>query len=144
MPITVFTTKSPVPMPYSPSPVYSQRPPSKSSTPTHHIIPIKKADMILSYSSSSTPSHTPSPSPSLRQKSTHSHALIRGLGVFGVLMFFVFVLRAIRNKKPKKVKAELTQSELIIHQINPTAYSKLNLIHRGSSSLNSSGNVSPV
>lgn len=140
MPITVFTTKSPVPMPYSPSPVYSQRPPSKSSTPTHHIMPIKKADMILSYSSSSTPSHTPS----LRQKSTHSHALIRGLGVFGVLMFIVFVLRAIRNKKPKKSKAELTQSELIVHQINPTAYSKLNLIHRGSSSLNSSGNVSPV
>ena len=144
MPITVFTTKSPVPMPYSPSPVYSQRPPSKSSTPTHHIMPIKKADMILSYSSSSTPSHTPSPSP--RQKSTHSHAhsLIRGLGVFGIIMLFVFLLRAIRNKKPKKSKAELTQSELIVHQINPTAYSKLNLIHRGSSSLNSSGNVSPV
>lgn len=100
--------------------------------------------MILSYSSSSTPSHTPSHTPSLRQKSTHSHALIRGLGVFGVIMFFVFLLRVIRNKKPKKAKAEFTQSELIIHQINPTAYSKLNLIHRGSSSLNSSGNVSPV
>jgi hypothetical protein len=97
--------------------------------------------MILSYSSSSTPTA----SPSLRQKTQHSHALTRVLGVFGILMFIVFVLRAIRNKKPKKAKAELTQSELIIHQINPTAYSKLNLIHRGSSnSLSSSGSISPV
>jgi hypothetical protein len=51
-----------------------------------------------------------------------------------------------RNRRlSKKSKAEFTQSELIIQQINPTAYSKLNLIRRASSnSLNSSGNISPV
>lgn len=159
MPTIVFT-KSPVPMPrpYSPSPVYSQRPPSKSPTPRPHIMPIQKADMIPSYSASSTSSIMPSPSSSqlLRQKSAHTHSLIisflQAVGTFGVLILFAIViwaisgeLRKIRHNTKQKRKEDLTQSELIIQQINPTAYSKLNLIHRGSSnSLSSSGNISPV
>lgn len=155
MPTIVFSP-SPVPMPRSASktPIYSQRPPSKSTTPTYrpHIMPNRKADMIPSYSASSTP--TPLPSPSASSSEVHSHSLIisslQGLGVIGILMLLAMILWAIRgemnrNRKKQKTRAEFTQSELIIQQINPTAYSKLNLIRRASSnSLNSSGNISPV
>ena len=158
MPTIVFSP-SPVPMPRSASktPIYSQRLPSKSTTPTYrpHIMPNRKADMIPSYSPSSTPTPLPSPSPSASSPAqVHSHSLIiaslQGLGAIGILMLLAMILWAIRgemnrNRKKQKTRAEFTQSELIIQQINPTAYSKLNLIRRASSnSLNSSGNISPV
>jgi hypothetical protein len=150
MPTIVFSP-SPIPMPRSASktPIYSQRPPTKSSTPSYrpHIIPYRKADMIPSYSPSSSPSASAS-------AQVHSHSLIisslQALGAIGILMLFAMILWAlrseiIRNRKKQKSKAEFTQSELIIQQINPTAYSKLNLIRRASSnSLSSSGNISPV
>ena len=162
---TIVPSPSPIPMPNSasktpvysqklpskrPSPIYSQRPPSKSTTPSYrpHIMPIRKADMIPSYSASA------SASPSSAAHA-HSHSLLisslQGLGVIGILMLVAMILWAIRGeinrnrRLSKKSKAEFTQSELIIQQINPTAYSKLNLIRRASSnSLNSSGNISPV
>jgi hypothetical protein len=57
---------------------------------------------------------------------------------------FTSLLNTKKAQKQKK-KPKFTRSELIIQQINPTAYSKLNLIRRASSnSLNSSGNISPV
>jgi hypothetical protein len=155
MPTIVFSP-SPVPMPRSASktPVYSQKLPSQRPLPSYrpHIMPNRKADMIPSYSPSSTP--TPLPSASASPAQVHSHSLIiaslQGLGAIGILMLVSMILWAIRgemnrNRKKQKTRAEFTQSELIIQQINPTAYSKLNLIRRASSnSLNSSGNISPV
>ena len=159
---TIVLSPSPVPMARSssktpvysqklpsqrPSPIYSQRPPLPTYRP--HIIQ-RKADMIPSYSASSTSSTVPSSS------EVHSHSLIisslQGLGAIGILMLFAMILWAIRGEINKnrilskqKSKAEFTKSELIIQQINPTAYNKLNLIRRASSnSLNSSGNISPV
>ena len=157
MPTIVFSP-SPVPMPRSASktPVYSQKLPSQRPLPSYrpHIMPIRKADMIPSYSASSTPTPLPSASASASPARVHSHSLIiaslQGLGAIGILMLLAMILWAIRgemnrNRKKQKTRAEFTQSELIIQQINPTAYSKLNLIRRASSnSLNSSGNISPV
>ena len=135
------------------SPVYSQRPPSQRPMPSYrpHIIH-RKADMIPSYSSTSSPSS--SPSASLTPQHTHSLMIssLQAVGAFGLIILIAMILSAIRVELQKnrrnikqKAKSELTQSELIIQQINPTAYSKLNLIRRASSnSLSSSGNISPV
>jgi hypothetical protein len=71
------------------------------------------------------------------------------MGAFGIIILITMILSAIRvelqkNRRNTKQKV-MTQSERIIQQINPTAYSKLNLIRRASSnSLSSSGNISPV
>jgi len=105
-------------------------------------MPIKKADMILSYSATPTvrPTQTPIQMPIKQEDSL----IIPG--ALGLLIFFLimWVISKVRIRK-QKTKAELTQSERIVQQINPTAYSKLNLIRRASSnSLSSSGNISPV
>lgn len=116
-------------------------------------MPNRKADMIPSYSS--TP--TIRPSPLLTQIPLHfeKHSLmissLQAVGALGFLIFCVIAMWVINNERrfkrnaKAKAKDELTKSELIIQQINPTAYSKLNLIRRASSnSLNSSGSISPV
>jgi len=157
---TIVLSPSPIPMPRSasarpspvysqklpsqrPSPVYSQRPPLPTQRP--HIMPIRKADMIPSYSASSTSSP-------LVLAEVHSHSLLisslQAVGGFGVLIFFAIILWAIRIEMSKtKVKARKEGFTHIDYsqQINPTAYNKLNLIRRASSnSLSSSGNISPV
>ena len=141
---TVIFTRSPIPRPRSASPIYSQRLP----TPKPHIMPIKKADMIPSYSS--TPTIRPTLTPLLTQTPMQTpikqeHSLIIP-GALGLLIFclIMWVISKVRIRK-QKTKAELTHSELIVQQINPTAYSKLNLIRRASSnSLSSAGNITPV
>jgi len=141
---TLVLTRSPVPRPYSPSPIYSQRLPTPMQKPKPHIMPIKKADMIPSYSA--TPTIRPSHTPLLTQTPIKQEDSLIIPGALGLLIFFLimWVISKVRIRK-QKTKAEMTTSELIIQQINPTAYSKLNLIRRASSnSLNSSGNISPV
>ena len=143
-----------MPKPIRLSPVYSQRPPSQRPMPSYrpHIIQ-RKADMIPSYSSTSSPSITPSASASASLTPQHKHSLmissLQVMGAFGIIILITMILSAIRvelqkNRRNTKQKV-MTQSERIIQQINPTAYSKLNLIRRASSnSLSSSGNISPV
>ena len=141
-----------MPKPIRPSPIYSQRPPSQRPMPSYrpHIIQ-RKADMIPSYSSTSSPSITPSASASLKPQHKHSLMIssLQVMGAFGIIILITMILSAIRvelqkNRRNTKQKV-MTQSERIIQQINPTAYSKLNLIRRASSnSLSSSGNISPV
>lgn len=169
MPTIVFTT-SPVPMPYSASPVYSQRlpsktpiysqrPPSKAPSYRPHIMPIQKADMIPSYSPTPTVRASPTQMPIRIPLQFEEHSLmilsLQAVGALGFLIFCFMAMWVINNerrnkrnanaKQNAKAKGEFTKSELIIQQINPTAYSKLNLIRRASSnSLNSSGSLSPV
>lgn len=139
---TLVLTRSPVPRPRSASPIYSQRLPTQMQKAKPHIMPIKKADMILSYSATPTvrPTQTPMQTP-IKQEDSLMISGALGLIIF---CFIMWVISKVRIRK-QKTKAELTHSELIVQQINPTAYSKLNLIRRASSnSLSSAGNITPV
>lgn len=135
---------SPVPMPHSVSPIYSQRLPSKRPISSYmtDIMSNKQTDIIPS----------PSPSPSSYTQD-HSHALVisflQYIGVLGILLLFIMLSLSIRfemskTKKKVKVNEGFNFHSEYPQQINPTAYNKLNLIRRASSNSLISENTSPV
>lgn len=155
---TITYTLSPVPMPPMPpmlpmspvpmshmSPIYSQRPPSKTPTSSYrpHIIPRKMDDMI--------PSPSPIPISLISQDDSLIISFLQGLCIFTIITMVVFVLWTLlfeiaRARAKARAKARANKqggfslhNEIHIQKINPTAYNKLNLIRRSSS-----GNLNPV